>query len=103
MIVSLFRVGGLRAVLGAGIRGVGAAALAALCAFPFRCSAFFGTGRFVGRLADGLIVFGLRIVLEWPDERAECLAEDLTIVAFWSSDLTTQKGANFFALWHSVK
>jgi hypothetical protein len=47
--------------------------------------------------------FGLWIVLEWPDERAACLAEDLTIVAFWSSDFTSQKGANFFALWHSVK
>ena len=35
--------------------------------------------------------FGLRIVLEWPDERAACLAEDLTIVAFWSSDLLHKK------------
>ena len=94
MIVSLLSVGGLPAVREAGGRGaddrevavlgVGAAALAALCAFPFRCSAFFGAGRFVWRLADGLIDFGLRVVLEWPDERAECLAEDLTIVAFWS-------------------
>ena len=84
MIVSLFRLGSLPAVREGGIRGVGAAALAALCAFPFRCSTFFGAGRFVRRLADGLIDFGLRVVLEWPDERAECLAEDLTIVAFWS-------------------
>jgi hypothetical protein len=41
-------------------------------------------------------LFGLRIVFELPEERAACLAEGLTIVAFWS--LIILNGANYRAL-----
>jgi hypothetical protein len=62
---------------GAGARG------AAFSFSPFRCFAFFASGRFAFRSGAGLLDFGLRVVFA-PEERAACLAEGLTIVAFWS-------------------